>query len=152
MLPWGDAVEAQRARRIAARIGDATVFERRISLPEWAAVLAGAAVVVGTDSGLVHLAAACGAPTAAIFVATQPALFGIDADTPYRNLGAPGQPVEPAEVLAAVESMLAETKPLPDPEPRPGSDVEPGSAPDREPGSNPDPDSRPVFVRGAARA
>ena len=42
------------------------------SLPEAAAWLAGASAVVGNDSGLCHLAAACGTPTLTLFGATDP--------------------------------------------------------------------------------
>lgn len=45
---------------------------RRLPLRELGAVLAGAEVFVGNDSGVSHLAAAVGASTVAIFVATEP--------------------------------------------------------------------------------
>ncbi len=44
----------------------------RTSLKEAAAWLRGAAAVVGNDSGLSHLAAACGVPTLALYGATDP--------------------------------------------------------------------------------
>ncbi len=44
-------------------------------LPTLAAVLAGSAAYVGNDSGVSHLAAACGAPTVAVFGPTDPALW-----------------------------------------------------------------------------
>ncbi len=108
LLPWGSIDENGRAHRIAAQIGNALVLERSVTLPELMTLLSQAMVVIGTDSGLVHLAAACGAPTAAIFVATDPGVFGIRARTPYRNLGAPGLPPLPMQVLGEVEALLAE--------------------------------------------
>jgi heptosyltransferase-2 len=44
------------------------------SLEQLASLLAGAAVVLCNDSGVMHLAAACGAPTVAVFGSTEPRL------------------------------------------------------------------------------
>ncbi|MHC5054929.1 MAG: glycosyltransferase family 9 protein [Planctomycetota bacterium] len=44
-------------------------------LPTLAGILAGAAAYVGNDSGVSHLAAACGAPTVAVFGPTDPAVW-----------------------------------------------------------------------------
>lgn len=109
LLPWGDAAEAQRSHRLAAAIGDSIVPEGPLPLANWAGVLAAASVVVGVDSGLTHLAAACGAPTVAIFVATQARVFGLQADTPHRNLGDVGTAPTSEEVLGAVDEVLAES-------------------------------------------
>ena len=108
LLPWGSNDENGRAHRIAARIGNSLVLERSATLPELMSLLSQATVVIGTDSGLVHLAAACGAPTAALFVATDPGMYGIQARTPHRNLGGPGLPPLPMQVIGAVEALLAE--------------------------------------------
>jgi lipopolysaccharide heptosyltransferase II len=48
----------------------------RIDIPELVALLSHAAVVVSNDSGPLHLAAAAGAPTAALFGPETPALYG----------------------------------------------------------------------------
>jgi lipopolysaccharide heptosyltransferase II len=46
----------------------------KTTLDELAVVLAGATVVLCNDSGVMHLAAACGAPTVAVFGSTEPKL------------------------------------------------------------------------------
>ena len=76
MLPWGDAAEHARSDRIAAGTPAATV-PPRAPLEALAALLARAELVIGVDTGLVHLAAALGTPTVALFVATDPALAGV---------------------------------------------------------------------------
>ena len=68
--------ELERADRGADElhsVADA-VFEAP-RLPLLAGLLAGAAVYVGNDSGVSHLAAACGAPTVAVFGPTDPAVW-----------------------------------------------------------------------------
>ena len=109
LLPWGDAAEAQRSHRLAAAIGDSIVPEAPLPLTDWAGVLAAASIVVGVDSGLTHLAAACGVPTVAIFVATQARIFAVQADTPHRNLGDAGTAPTSGEVLGAIDEVLAES-------------------------------------------
>jgi heptosyltransferase-1 len=76
VLPWGDAAEHQRSVRVAADTPLATV-PPRVPLEALAALLARAEIVIGVDTGLVHLAAALGTPTVALFVATDPALAGV---------------------------------------------------------------------------
>jgi heptosyltransferase-1 len=71
-----------------------------------AAQLAAARIVIGVDTGLVHLAAALGRPTLALFCASDPALTGVVASTPAINLGARGQPPGVDEVLAAALPLL----------------------------------------------
>jgi heptosyltransferase-1 len=76
VLPWGDAAEHARSDRIAEG-APATVVPPRVPLEALAALLARAELVIGVDTGLVHLAAALGTPTVALFVATDPALAGV---------------------------------------------------------------------------
>jgi heptosyltransferase-1 len=56
--------------------------------------------VVGLDTGLTHLAAALGTPTVGIYCGSDPALTGIYGAPRARNLGGPGQPPAPGEVLS----------------------------------------------------
>jgi heptosyltransferase-1 len=74
-LPWGNAVERQRAERIAAADPAVEVLPR-MQLGELAALIAGAGGVVGVDTGLVHLAAALGTPCITLYGATDPGLIG----------------------------------------------------------------------------
>jgi heptosyltransferase-1 len=70
-------------------------------------VLARAALVVGVDTGLVHLAAATGAPTVSLFVATDPRLAGVErASALARDLGGVGRMPAPGDVLAAAGTLL----------------------------------------------
>ncbi|MGH8799188.1 MAG: lipopolysaccharide heptosyltransferase I [Casimicrobiaceae bacterium] len=106
LLPWGTSEEAGRSARLAAGIAGAAVADRR-ELPELAALLAGAEVVCGVDTGLVHLAAALNTPTVALFVATDPALAGVACASPRaRDLGSAGSSPAPAAVIAAVGELL----------------------------------------------
>lgn len=63
----GAAEAAMAAPVLAALGGQAVDLVGRLALPEAAAVLARAAVFVGNDSGLMHLAAATGTPTIGLF-------------------------------------------------------------------------------------
>ena len=73
-VPWGDESERARARRIAAASG-ATVWERS-SLAVLMDRLQRAALVIGVDSGLAHLAAALSVPTTVIYGSTDSVLTG----------------------------------------------------------------------------
>ena len=74
VLPAGNDVEAQRARRIADA-SEARVLAQS-TLADLIDKLANAALVVGVDSGLSHLAAALGRPTVTLYGATDPVLTG----------------------------------------------------------------------------
>jgi heptosyltransferase-1 len=76
LLPWGNAEEEARSHRIAAGASNAVVPSRQ-TLPALAALARNAQIVVGVDTGLTHLAAALGAPTVAVFAATDPGLAGV---------------------------------------------------------------------------
>ena len=70
-------VEAEREGDIPAALG--AVADSVIlcpGLPLLAGILAEAAAYAGNDSGVTHLAAACGAPTAAVFGPTDPGVWG----------------------------------------------------------------------------
>ena len=74
LLPAGNSEETERAQRIAAA-SDARVLPPMV-LSQLYNRLANAALVVGVDSGLSHLAAALGRPTVTLYGATDPALTG----------------------------------------------------------------------------
>ena len=104
--------ERQMAAPVLAALPGAVDLVGRLALPDVAAVLARAALFVGNDSGLMHLAAATGAPTLGLFGPTPASEYGpigvraeaVLADgppaaTPMDRLG-----VE--TVLAAAQRML----------------------------------------------
>ncbi len=78
-------------------------------LPVLAGLLAGAAAYVGNDSGVSHLAAACGAPTVAVFGPTEPAAWAPRGPhvrmirDPSCDLGS----VQVASVLEALREFVA---------------------------------------------
>ena len=105
-LPWGNDDERARSERLAEAAAAATVPPRQ-SLPELATLMARAELVVGVDTGLVHLAAALGTPTVSLFVATDPRLAGVErASARGRDLGGVGVVPMPADVEAAAGALL----------------------------------------------
>ena len=104
-LPGGNDAERERAARIAAAIPGARGLPP-MDLRVLAAELAGARLVIGVDTGLVHLAAALGRPTLALFRASDPSLTGVLAATPAINLGRRGTPPTVGDVLAAARPWL----------------------------------------------
>ena len=74
LLPWGNQVEHSRAERIASQGGGRTL--PAMDIGEWIDLLQGARLTVGLDSGLTHLAAACGVPTLALYGSTATDLTG----------------------------------------------------------------------------
>jgi len=106
LLPWGSDEERARSERLATAHAGARV-PPRLSLPEVAGLLARADLVAGVDTGLVHLAAALGTPTLALFTTTDPALAGVaHASAMARDLGGEGRVPELAEVRAAAGELL----------------------------------------------
>jgi heptosyltransferase-1 len=72
---WGPG-ERVLAERIVADTGARTELAPRTSIPELAALMSRFALIVGGDTGPVHLAVSLGVPTVAIFVATDPGRNG----------------------------------------------------------------------------
>ncbi len=105
VLPWGSPAEHQRSQRLAQQIPQAVVPER-LELEVLSALLAQAFVVIGTDTGLTHLAGALGVPTIGLYCATDPAATGLHACAHAANLGGiDAIPAVPA-VVAAMDRLL----------------------------------------------
>ncbi len=68
--------EAAMAKPVLQALPDAIELVGRLSLPEIAAFLSRADLFVGNDSGLMHLAAAAGAPTIGLFGPTNAVEYG----------------------------------------------------------------------------
>ena len=121
VLPWGNLQEYEVAQRLATAIPKAVVTPR-ISLKEAAVLLKQALLVIGVDTGLVHLATAVGTPTIGIYCGSDPAKNGLYAATPIRNLGGPGKAPSSAEVIAVSDAMLglasSSHQPIPSPRSR----------------------------------
>jgi heptosyltransferase-1 len=74
-VPWGNAEELARARRIAAAAPGAAVADR-LDLHGMIELLGASGAVVSADSGIGHLAAALGVPTIALYGPTDATLTG----------------------------------------------------------------------------
>jgi heptosyltransferase-1 len=101
LLPWGSVSERSRSERLAE--GEpAAVVPPALTLGALSGVIARAELVVGVDTGLVHLAAALGTPTVALFVATDARLAGVERASAFaRDLGGPGRVPTVGEVQEA---------------------------------------------------
>jgi heptosyltransferase-1 len=105
VLPWGTAEERARSESMAAALPRARVLERA-PLDSVASLIAGAQLVVGVDTGLMHLAAALGVPLVAVFAGSKPSLTGPVGSGPIAVLGAEGVSPSVEAVNAAVERLL----------------------------------------------
>lgn len=106
LLPWGGEHERARAERIASQVPNARVPDRA-PLDSVARLIASAELVVGVDTGLLHLAAALGVPLVAIFAGSKPQLTAPVGSGPMRVLGTYGKAPDLGEVEAAVFALPA---------------------------------------------
>lgn len=104
LLPWGNDRERARSERIRSALKSARVPDK-LPLGETAGLIAGATLVAGVDTGLLHLAAALEVPLVAIFIATKPGLSGPVSSGPMTTLGTAGEMPSAAEVIAALEAL-----------------------------------------------
>ncbi len=106
VLPWGTPVEHERSTRLAQHIPHAVVPPARLELPALASLLAQARIVVGTDTGLTHLAGALGVATVGIYCATDPAATGLYACPRGVNLGGIGTAPTVHDAIVAVDKLI----------------------------------------------
>lgn len=104
VLPHGNQAEEARASRLAEGIAPRGLVAPRQSLPDLARVLAGAALVIGLDTGLTHLAAALGRPTVGVFCGSRPAETGVIAPRAV-NVGDLGHPPDAQAVWRAAAQL-----------------------------------------------
>ncbi|MBK7354927.1 lipopolysaccharide heptosyltransferase I [Propionivibrio sp.] len=105
IFPSGNALERERALRIVAAVPGALVAPP-LSLGELACLISKATLVIGVDTGLVHLATALKIPTIALYIASDPALTGVYGTGFFRNLGTPGRAPRVNEVLSAADQGI----------------------------------------------
>ncbi len=104
VLPWGNDREHARSQRIKSALKNARVPDKA-PLGDVAGLIAGATLVAGVDTGLLHLAAALEVPLVAIFIATKPGLSGPVSRGPMTTLGTAGEIPAAADVIAAIEAL-----------------------------------------------
>jgi heptosyltransferase-1 len=103
-LPWGSETEYANAVAIADGIPGAVVLPR-LTLLQVAQHVDLSTLVVGVDTGLVHLASALRKPTVMIFTATSKRLFGIDVSGCSVSVGDENLSPEVQDVRDAIEQV-----------------------------------------------
>jgi heptosyltransferase-1 len=106
VLPWGTTREQERSHAIAAALPDAEVPDLQ-PLDAVARLIAGAALVVGVDTGLLHLAGALGVPLVGIFVGSEPGLTGPLGQGPIIVIGGKGERPDATAAFAAVDRIAS---------------------------------------------
>ncbi len=104
VLPWGNARERERSSAIAAALPNADVPDLQ-PLDAVARLIAGASLVVGVDTGLLHLAGALGVPLVAIFVGSEPGLTGPIGQGSITVVGDKGKMPSASAVIAVVDRI-----------------------------------------------
>jgi heptosyltransferase-1 len=104
VFPWGNARERERSRAIAAALTHADVPDLQ-PLDAVARLIAGASLVVGVDTGLLHLAGALGVPLVGIFVGSEPELTGPIGQGPIAVVGGNSAITDPSAVTAAIDRV-----------------------------------------------
>jgi len=102
-------VERNTAAPLLRLLPDAIDLIGRLSVPEAAACLARSALFIGNDSGLMHLAAAAGAPTLGLFGPTDAAEYAPSGRRAAATAAETGkmQDLTVAQALAAASELLA---------------------------------------------
>ena len=105
LLPWGSEDERQAAQQLAAQIPNAQVLPK-LPLMEAVTLAQRAALGVGVDTGLTHIAAAFNRPTIELYCDSPRWKTQGDWCDNIINLGDLGQPPSIAEVEAGVATLL----------------------------------------------
>lgn len=104
VLPWGSEPERERAQRLASGL-QAALVPPRMSIGDAAGLIGHAEVVVGVDTGLMHLAAALRVPVVGIFCDSEPLDARPVGQGPTAYRGGLGAPPSAEEVLEAVREV-----------------------------------------------
>lgn len=108
---WGSPEEQKMAQAIADKIdGSVPPF---LSVQQAADTLAKAVVVIGLDTGMSHLSAACGRPTVGIYCDHEPGLAGLVGSGAVISLGGKGQVPSLRQVETALAQVLPANNPMP---------------------------------------
>lgn len=109
VLPWGSPAERERSERLVQAMGAAAQLAPQRTILEWAACFGHSRMVIGVDTGLTHLAAACGVPCVALFSATGADLFAPQETQRALALGDLHRPPTLQTVAQGVRDLLERT-------------------------------------------
>jgi heptosyltransferase-1 len=107
LLPWGSPKEKDEAERLAAALPNARVLPK-LSMMDAVELARHAALAVGVDTGLTHIAAAFVRPTVEIYVDSPRWKTEGNWSPRIVNLGDTGHPPSIDEVTAAARSLLGQ--------------------------------------------
>jgi heptosyltransferase-1 len=105
LLPWGNDAERLLSERLSQAIAGSRILPRQ-SLDLTGQVIGNASLVVGVDTGLMHLAAAYRVPLVGIYVSTDPGLTGPIGGGRMAVLGGKGRPPTAEQAIEAIERLL----------------------------------------------
>jgi heptosyltransferase-1 len=106
LLPWGSPSEKQEAEALAAALPNARVLPK-LSMMEAVELARHAALAIGVDTGLTHIAAAFVRPTVEIYCDSPRWKTEGNWSPRIVNLGDSGAPPTVAQVVAAAHALLA---------------------------------------------
>ena len=104
VLPWGSEPERARSQRLAAAL-QAALVPPALSVRDAAGLIGHAKVVLGVDTGLMHLAAALKVPVVGIFCDSEPLDARPVGQGPTAYRGGIGAPPRAEAVLEAVREV-----------------------------------------------
>jgi heptosyltransferase-1 len=105
LLPWGSAKEKQEAEALAASLPNARVLPK-LSMMDAVELARHAALAIGVDTGLTHIAAAFLTPTVELYCDSPKWKTEGNWSTRIVNLGELGAPPQATEVIAAARGLL----------------------------------------------
>ena len=105
LLPWGSAGEKAEAEALAARLPNAQVLPR-LSMMEAVTLARNAALAIGVDTGLTHIAAAFLRPTVELYADSPKWKTEGNWSERIINLGDKGAPASALDAIAAARRLL----------------------------------------------
>jgi len=106
LLPWGSAKEKAEAEYLAANLPNARVLPK-LAMADAVLLARCAALAIGVDTGLTHIAAAFVRPTVEIYADSPRWKTEGNWSPKIINLGDSGRPPSVADVVGAAQSLLA---------------------------------------------
>jgi heptosyltransferase-1 len=108
LMPWGSEAEKLAAQRMAARMPDAQVLPK-LSMMDAVILAQQAALAIGVDTGLTHIAAAFERPTIELYCDSPRWKTEGNWSERIINLGDAGAPPSVEEVACAVQALLGDS-------------------------------------------